>query len=422
MLGPVAGRTGADDDLAALKTRFIRPSYVPIPRDNPLSAARIALGERLFSERRLSRDDSVSCATCHDPALSYGDGVPLGRGVTRERLMRHTPSLWNVAWARALFWDGRAGTLEEQARIPIEHPKEMGQPLELGVAKLAMDPGYVRAFAQAFPDDPRITAETVVKALASFERTLVSPPTRFDRWIGGDDTALSEEEVAGFRLFTGKAGCVNCHSGWAFTDYAFHDIGLPGSDLGRGPVIGLSAVDHAFKTPSLRELVWTAPYMHDGSLATLDDVLDHYQRGGIARATRSPDLPPYLDLNETERAQLVAFLETLSSERPPRPLPVTGAPQAARQQAEPPAIDTLIVSQREKQFTPTHVLIEHGRPLTIINDDRRPHNVRIFDPRLEFNSGLQEPGDKAEVRFPVAGSFDVFCGIHPNMRLTVDVK
>ena len=229
--------------LAKLQAQFRRPDLVPVPADNIPSPQRIALGARLFNEVRLSANDKIACSNCHDPALSFTDGVARGKGIAKVSLPRHTPSLWNVAWARALFWDGRADSLEAQAFGPIENPKEMGQPLARGAEKIAADPGYAEDFAKAFPDDPGITPDHIVKALASFERTFVSPRTRFDRWVEGDATALSEAEIRGFKLFTGKAQCSNCHSGWAFTDYGFHDIGLPGDDLGRGPVIGLPEVE-----------------------------------------------------------------------------------------------------------------------------------------------------------------------------------
>jgi cytochrome c peroxidase len=412
---------GSDAAFEELKHQFRRPVTIQVPRDNIPSPVLIALGQRLFNEARLSADDSISCASCHNPALAYTDGVARGQGIAKERLPRHTPSLWNLAWAPVLFWDGRARTLEEQAVVPMAHPKEMAQPIERGVEKLATDSSYRDAFRAAFPEDPRITAENVVKAIASFERTLVSPMTRFDRWIEGDATALTDGEIEGFRLFTGKGRCVVCHSGWAFTDHAFHDIGLPGEDLGRGPIVDVARINRAFKTPSLRELVWIAPFMHDGSLATLDDVVRHYESGGIFRPTRSPDLSARLVVTDQERESLIAFLESLSSDRPPRPADIqlpTGAP------APPPApsIATLTVSQKDKTFAPARVTLAWGQSLTVINNDVRPHNVRIFDPRLQLNSGVQEPGDRVTILFSEIGTFEVFCGIHPSMRLSVEVQ
>ena len=399
---------------------FARPAAIPYPGTAPPNAEQIGLGARLFSDVRLSANGEISCSTCHDSELAFTDGVMRGQGIAKVPLARHTPALWNLAWSETLFWDGRAPSLEAQARGPIEHPLEMGQTIAAVAGVLAADPKTSAEFARAFPGDPLVTPDTIVRALAAYERTLVSPPTRFDRFVAGDDAALSPSERIGYDLFTGRAQCVSCHSGWAFTDRAFHDIGLPTDDLGRGPVIGLPAVNHAFKTPSLRELNWTAPYMHDGSLATLEDVARHYESGGIDRPSRSPDLPHNLILSDDERAGLVAFLGTLSSERPPRPdasIGFTGAPVAA-----PVPVATSEVVQRDKAFMPAAVRVKRGEALHIINDDTRPHNVRVFDPRLTFDSGLQEPGETARITFPESGTFDVFCAIHPSMKLKVKVE
>ncbi len=278
------------DDLAARKALFRRPPTVPFPADNPFSEAKRALGEALFHDKRLSVDGSLACASCHERGKGFADGKAQGRGVPGRALKRHTPTLWNLAWSSPVFWDGRARSLEEQVAGPIESPDEMALPMASAVARLAADPAMVRAFAEAFPATPRVDAANLAKAIATYERTFVSPMTRFDRWIDGDERALSRREVAGFRLFTGKAQCVKCHSGFAFTDYAFHDIGLPGDDRGRGAVLRLEVAEHAFKTPGLREIGRSAPYMHDGSLATLDAVIRHYaeRRGRAADALQGP--------------------------------------------------------------------------------------------------------------------------------------
>ena len=410
------------NSLAALKARFARPGFVPNPSGNPPTPAKIALGQRIFEDREVSATGTIACASCHDPKLAFTDGEPKGKGVTNRRLARHTPSLWNVAWSPLLFWDGRAASLESQIRFPVEHPDEMGSSLENAVDRFDRHDSYVRAFAEAFPHaDPQISPRTIAQALAAYERTLVSPPTRFDRWVAGDAGALTPSEAAGFAIFTGKGRCINCHAGFAFTDYGFYDIGLPGSDKGRGAEIDLAAADYAFKTPTLRELAWTAPYMHDGSLATLEDVVRHYESGGVARPTRSKDLPENLALTDHERADLVAFLETLSSEAPPQPS------REAWVNAAPPATplrpaNTTTVSQARKLFQPHYIQLKAGQPLTVLNDDTRTHNVRIYDPRFDFNSGAQEPHEAVTIRFPAAGTYEAFCGIHPSMRLTVVVE
>ena len=295
----------------------------------------------------------------------------------------------------------------------------MAQPIAAAVAQLAADPKMVRAFAEAFPDAPHVDASNLVKAIATFERGLVSPATRFDRYAAGDERALSKSEIAGFRLFTGKAGCARCHSGFSFTDYAFHDIGLPGDDRGRGAVLRLEAAEHAFKTPGLREIGRSAPYMHDGSLATLADVVRHYESGIVERPTLSKDLPRGLTLTDAERADLIAFLGTLTSENDPMPsaeiVPIVSGPTG-------PAEIVSTVSQDNKTFHPTHVTLPRGGRLWIVNNDTRTHNIRVFDPAFDFNSGAQEPGETVEMTFPADGRFLVFCGIHPKMELFVDIK
>lgn len=402
--------------LARLKARYARPAGVPFPADNPYTPAKAELGRLLFREPLLSRDGRFACATCHDPARGFADGQPRSRGVPGESLARHTPTVWNLAWAPALFWDGQAPSLEAQARGPIENPKEMAQPLALGVRRLA-EAGYAPAFAAAFPADPAVSEANVLAALATYERTLVSPPTRFDRWVAGEPSALTPAERNGFLLFNGKAGCAACHRGWAFTDNDFHDIGLPGEDPGRGAAIGLPAADHAFKTPTLRELGRTAPYAHDGRFATLDEVLDHYAGAGmVERPTLSRDLRR-VALDAGERADLLAFLGTLTGD--------TGepAPFAVAPPPPPEAVaDTDRVEQRNRAFAPGHVRLAAGRPLAIVNDDTRVHNVRVADPGFAFDSGAQDPGRTVTVPFPKPGRYLVFCGIHPTMKLTVDVE
>jgi cytochrome c peroxidase len=418
-LAALAAQSEAEPDLAALKAAFRRPPAVPFPGDNGFSEAKRSLGEKLFHDPKLSVDGSTACATCHIRDKGFADGRERGTGVSGQRLGRHTPTLWNLAWAHPVFWDGRARNLEQQVFGPIESPDEMAQPKAPLIARLAADPEYRSAFAKAFPQDAKVSDENLAKAIATYERTLVSPPTRFDRWIDGDDSALMRQEVDGFRLFAGKAGCANCHTGFTFTDGNFYDIGLPDADRGRGAVLRLAAADHAFKTPGLRELKRSAPYMHDGSLATLDDVLRHYEQSVVERKTVAPDLVRRLSLSDEERSALLAFLATLSADDDPQP-PATIAAETIRPDGA--AVDVTTISQREKQFSPTHVKVKSGSHLWILNNDSRTHNVRVFDPKLEFDSGAQEPGETVEIAFPATGSFLVFCGIHPKMELYVDVS
>jgi cytochrome c peroxidase len=294
---------------------FRRPTTpVPVPADNPVTPERIALGAELFADPRLSGDGGRSCASCHRSELAFTDGRRRAQAVSGAPLRRNTPSLWNLAWSKHYFWDGRAPSLEAQVRMPIEAPDEMGGDWPTILARLVRDAELAGRFRAAFGDRAPISQDLVAKALAAYVRSLVSPATRFDAWIEGDSGALSEAEVRGFRLFTGKAGCMLCHAGWRFTDDRFHDIGLPGTDPGRGAVAGGTPGLRAFKTPSLREAAHTAPYMHDGSLPTLAAVVTHYSGGFVGRPALAPTMNRTLRLSRQERADLVAFLRTLSGE------------------------------------------------------------------------------------------------------------
>lgn len=424
VLAALVGGAAAQDsafDAAFWRRAFARPDHAPMPADNPTTPAKTALGAKLFEDKRLSGAGDLACATCHQADLSFSDGVPRHSGLDGEPLDRRTPPLWNMAWGLSWFWDGRVPSLEAQASGPIENKREMGGDLNRAVVKLSADPAMRNAFRRAFPEDPAVSRANIAKAISAFERTLVSPETRFDRWVKGEDSALEPDELAGFKLFVGKGGCVTCHKGWRFTDEAFHDIGLPESaDRGRGVVLGLHATDNAFKTPSLRERVWTAPYMHDGSLASFEAIIDHYADRVEKRPTLSADLPRRIDLTATERSQLVAFLNTLSSEEPPRPasLPakamVVGAPVNA--------VATSMVSQKDRRFSPGAILLRVGQALRIVNDDTRTHNVRIDGPGMSYSSDAQNPGDTVTIGFNRPGRYEAICGIHPEMHLSVDVK
>jgi len=297
---------------AAWRLLFERPTAPPAPHDNPLTAGKVALGARLFNDPRLSGGGERSCAGCHRPERSFTDGRRRAAGLTGASLARNTPSLWNLAWSEAYFWDGRAPSLEAQVRMPIVAADEMAGNWPSILARLNADGDLLAAFRAEFPEQALISEDGVAKTLASYVRSLVSAPTRFDAWIAGDSAALRDNEVRGFRLFTGKAGCVLCHVGWRFSDDRFHDIGLPGKDAGRGAVAGGTPGLPAFKTPSLRELAHTAPYMHDGSRPTLASVVAHYADTFLKRPSLAPSLRR-LHLTAAERADLIAFLGTLSS-------------------------------------------------------------------------------------------------------------
>ena len=297
---------------AVWRTIFARP---PAAASNTVDEAKIALGRELFHDARLSGAGHASCATCHNPEHAFTDGRKTAVGADGSVLSRNAPALYDLAWASSFFWDGRATTLEEQARVPILAPNELAGDFALIGERLSSDPVMAERFASAFPSAPVANEANVLAALAAYERSLASPETRFDKWVQGDDAALSDREREGFAIFVGKGGCVSWHGGWRLTDDAFHDVGLPGKDMGRGALLKDAAGLPEFKTPSLREAAHTAPYMHDGSLATLEDVVDHYSGGLVMRPSLAPTLVRDLKLTETEKASLVAFLKALSSEQ-----------------------------------------------------------------------------------------------------------
>lgn len=310
VVAPGARAEPSKSNLAALKALYRRPPSVPFPRDNPFSAAKADLGQKLFFDPRLSGPATMSCASCHNPALSWGDGLPTAVGSAANHLGRRSPTILNLAWAEALFWDGRAATLEEQAVGPMMAPGEMNQTMPKLIAILGELPGYREGFSAAFPGHP-ISADTIAKAIATFERTVVSGEAPFDRWIAGDETAIGESAKRGFVTFNEQGHCAACHSGWRLTDDSFHDIGVPDDDLGRGKLVsGVEPLRHAFKTPGLRNIAARAPFMHNGSIPTLAAVIRHYDGGFTKRPSLSAEIYK-LNLIDRDVDDLVAFLKTL---------------------------------------------------------------------------------------------------------------
>jgi cytochrome c peroxidase len=237
------------------------------------------------------------------------------------RLRRHTPTILNVAYGEPYFWDGRAATLEDQAKGPLTSAAEMNMPAGVAVDKILSIPAYVTAFAYAFPGKP-VSVDTITAAIASYERTVISSSAPFDKWVAGDESAISASAKRGFVSFNGKANCAVCHTGWRMSDDGFHDIGIDGKDLGRAEVApGIVQLEHAFKTPTLRNINQRAPYMHDGSLATLSAVLDHYDHDFKTRPSLDPQMHR-LDLTPAEKTDLLAFLDTLTSVDSPAVIPV----------------------------------------------------------------------------------------------------
>ena len=307
--------------LDAMKAQYRRPDLIPFPKDNPYTPEKAALGKKLYFDTRLSVTSAQSCASCHNPAFGWGDGLAVGVGHGMAKLGRRSPTIVNGAWGAIFMWDGRLATLEEQALGPIQSPGEMNMPLELLIERLSLIAEYKPLFAAAFPKE-KMTIDTLAKAIATYERTVVSEQSPFDAWIKGDEQAISEDAKRGFALFNTKAQCSACHEGWNFTNDSFQDIGLPSEDEGRGKFVpGVVKMTHAFKTPGLREIARRGPYMHDGSLATLEQVIEHYDKGGVDRPSRS-DLMKRLDLTVQDKADLVAFMKTLTSNFDPTTVPV----------------------------------------------------------------------------------------------------
>jgi cytochrome c peroxidase len=276
----------------------------------------VQLGKALFFDPRLSGSNWISCASCHNPALGWSDGLPTGMGHGMKTLKRATPTIINTAFSPVLMWDGRAPSLEAQALGPIAADVEMNQDIEGLVKKLSSIPGYPPLFEKAYPGEG-ITDKTIGKAIAAFERTVLSTPSPFDRWRRGDRKAVGASAKRGFALFKGKANCVACHQGFNFTDNGFHNIGLKrlgaDEDIGRFAHRKVAVLRGAFKTPTLRDIALTGPYMHNGAYRTLEEVVDHYDRGGDVKENLSPEMKP-LDLTEREKADLVSFLKSLTGE------------------------------------------------------------------------------------------------------------
>jgi len=289
-----------------------------IPIDNPITTEKVKLGEALYFDKRLSADGTVSCATCHDPASAFTDRNATAVGVRSTRGARNAPTVLNAMFSSTLFWDGRAPSLEAQALQPLVSASEMGmQNYDAVVARVADDPDYVQWFRRVFKS--KVTIEVITKAIAAFERTQLSGNSPFDRFIAGDRNAIGAAQKRGWDLFRGKAQCINCHAfshgSPFFSDFAFHNTGvaMKASDPGRYRVTNRRGDIGAFKTPTLRDVELTAPYMHDGSHKTLLDVVKFYNRGGEANPYLDRRISP-LNLNDEEMNSLVEFMRSLTSD------------------------------------------------------------------------------------------------------------
>jgi cytochrome c peroxidase len=333
------------DDLELELPTGLNPEDFYLPPDNPISKDKVALGRSLFFDPRLSVNNTVSCATCHPPQTAFSDSRQVSLGVGLRAGDRNSPTIINRAFSREQLWDGRASSLEEQSKLPLVNPKEMAMPShELLVKKVGEIRGYKSWFKRVFARD--VNLDDLAKAIAAFERTVVSGNSKFDAFKNGNELALNDSEKRGLALFEGKARCLQCHNGPNFTDERYHNIGVGWDatlvDLGRYKATRNEQDIGAFKTPTLREIAGTAPYMHNGAFASLEETVAFYNKGGIANPfldveMKRPKLtlaqlleyyekqndsgksPPEielvkLELTEQEQTDLVAFLKTLSGQ------------------------------------------------------------------------------------------------------------
>jgi cytochrome c peroxidase len=304
----------AQTPAALKKADYLRPAEAVAPADNKPNAPRVELGKALFFDPRLSGSNWISCSNCHNPGLGWSDGLATGIGHGMKVLGRATPTILNTAFNPIQMWDGRKSTLEDQALGPIEADVEMAQDIPGLVRKLEAIPGYRKLFLQAYPGEG-ISGKTIAKAIATFERTVLSTESPFDRWMKGDDSAVDASVKRGLDVFRGPGNCEKCHSGFNFTDNGFHNIGVrslgPKEDLGRFNERKVALMRGAFKTPTLRDIALTAPYMHNGIYGTLEEVVEHYVRGGDMKDNLSPNMKA-IELTAQQKSDLVAFMRSLT--------------------------------------------------------------------------------------------------------------
>ncbi len=324
--GTTVGKYTLSPGHASLQ-EWMLPAVPPYPANNEPTPARVALGKMLFFEPRVSSDNNMSCATCHNPLFGWSDGMPTGKGHKSQVLGRATPTVINTAYNFIQMWDGRKATLEDQATGPMEASVEMNTDFDQLIGLLRNNDAYRAAFEQAYPGE-EISADTVARAIASFERTVISNDSPFDRWVRGEANAMTRQQVRGFEVFLdeNKGNCVVCHSPPNFTDDGFHNVGLDSwdsktPDMGRFAHKPIKVLKGAFKTPTLRDVALTAPYFHDGSAVGLMEVVEHYEKGGAVKSNLSPNIKA-LRLTQRDKVDLVAFMHALTSDHEPFVLPV----------------------------------------------------------------------------------------------------
>ncbi len=330
---PAVGVTDTEGQLITLEAghaslqKWRLPATPPHPADNEPTAQRVELGKKLFFDNRLSGDGNMSCASCHSPLYGWSDGLPTGRGSKSMVLGRASPTVFNTAYNNIQMWDGRKKSLEDQAMGPMEAAAEMNMDTKRLFTWLNGNAGYRELFEKAYPGKP-IDADALSKALASFERTVISNGSPFDEWVAGKKDAMTPDQVKGFALFIdpNKANCAACHAGANFTDNSFHNLGLESfgkenPDMGRYAERPVASLKGAFKTPTVREAANTAPYFHDGSAKTLDEMIGFYAKGGLVKTNLSKSMKE-LSLSKEEVGQLIAFIQALSTQPKAFTLPV----------------------------------------------------------------------------------------------------
>jgi cytochrome c peroxidase len=395
----------------------ISEARVPIPAGNELTEARVDLGRRLFLDPMLSRDRSVSCSTCHRQDMAFADDKPLAVGIAGRVGKRHSPSLVNRGLGRVQFWDGRAATLEALALMPLRDVNEMDLPPDEAVVRLSADPSYVAAFQAAFGRSP--SAEDMGRALASFVRVIRSEKSAYDRFVAGDKTALTDEQQRGLQVFRTRGRCTICHSEPTFTDENFQNTGVAWRPNAEGPggafqddgqfAVSRNERDRGkFKTPTLREIARTAPYMHDGSLATLEAVVDFYDKGGRPNPNLFPVIRP-LGLSPEEKQVLVKFLGSLSGDVTSTMLPRdrtspdfagTWTPLPAPTGATPPSVplwdDLPVTITQSVTFLTIATIRSRAQPLARLAYSFNGSSVRITD--RSRPAGLEQISTRASWR------------------------
>lgn len=440
---------------APAQNPWLRPETIPAPANNATTPVRVELGRNLFFDPRLSGSNWISCANCHNPALGWSDGLPTAIGNNMKILGRATPSLINTAYNKIQMWDGRFKTLEDQALGPITAEGEMNQNLEEVIAELNAIPGYGALFEAAYPGEG-INKTTLAKAISAYERTIVSGDAPFDRWQKGSEKAVDASVKRGFELFKGKGRCDVCHGGFNFTDDGFHNIGLKGStDQGRYAKVPLPAMRGAFKTPTLRDIALTGPYMHDGRYGTLEEVISHYDRGGDNIENIDKQIQK-LGLSPEEKADLVAFMHALTN--PPMQVVVPQLPNrikgsmrttavALNKPAPEPAgiavkkLDAFLaktesdntqiakyeILQNDKLFfykgkQIVTMKVQVGDTVQFHNEDKVFHNLYSLSEAKTFDLGTMRKGEIRKMTFDQRGDVEVQCAIHTDMLLVLDVR